>query len=142
MAKFVDINSLTEKVNPDGNEQIQVSDTQKFIWKNALMNSGGLIGARLLYATQYAKGDTTNRKTLISLIGQLFYNTGSRADSFFRFVCGSVTIPSSTDKQEYFGIVFYDAYYTRTYAVFSDSRIIAFRLPSFRDKETTLPTLR
>lgn len=28
MAKFVDINSLTEKVNPDGNEQIQVSDTQ------------------------------------------------------------------------------------------------------------------
>lgn len=118
MTKFVDINSLTEKVNPDGNEQIQVSDTQKFIWKNALMNSGGLIGAILSYATQYAKGDTTNRKTLISLIGQLFYNTGSRADSFFRFVCGSVTIPSSTDKQEYFGIVFYDAYYTRTYAVF------------------------
>lgn len=118
MAKFVDINSLTEKVNPDGKEQIQVSDTQKFIWKNALMNSGGLIGAILSYATQYAKGDTTNRKTLISLIGQLFYNTGSRADSFFRFVCGSVTIPSSTDKQEYFGIVFYDAYYTRTYAVF------------------------
>lgn len=118
MAKFVDINSLTEKVNPDGNEQIQVSDTQKFIWKNALMNSGGLIGAILSYATQYAKGDTTNRKTLISLIGQLFYNTGSRADSFFRFVCGSVTIPSSTGKQEYFGIVFYDAYYTRTYAVF------------------------
>lgn len=118
MAKFVDINSLTEKVNPDGNEQIQVSDTQKFIWKNALMNSGGLIGAILSYATQYAKGDTTNRKTLISLIGQLFYNTGSRADSFFRFVCGSVTIPSSTDKQEYFGIVFYDVYYTRTYAVF------------------------
>lgn len=118
MAKFVDINSLTEKVNPDGNEQIQVSDTQKFIWKNALMNSGGLIGAILSYATQYAKGDTTNRKTLISLIGQLFYNTGSRADSFFRFVCGSRTIPSSTDKQEYFGIVFYDAYYTRTYAVF------------------------
>lgn len=118
MAKFVDINSLTEKVNPDGNEQIQVSDTQKFIWKNALMNSGELIGAILSYATQYARGDTTNRKTLISLIGQLFYNTGSRADSFFRFVCGSVTIPSSTDKQEYFGIVFYDAYYTRTYAVF------------------------
>lgn len=118
MAKFVNINSLTEKVNPDGNEQIQVSDTQKFIWKNALMNSGGLIGAILSYATQYAKGDTTNRKTLISLIGQLFYNTGSRADSFFRFVCGSVTIPSSTGKQEYFGIVFYDAYYTRTYAVF------------------------
>ena len=118
MAKFVDINSLTEKVNPDGNEQIQVSDTQKFIWKNALMNSGGLIGAILSYATQYAKGDTTNRKTLISLIGQLFYNTGSRADNFFRFVCGSITIPSSTDKQEYFGIVFYDAYYTRTYAVF------------------------
>lgn len=118
MAKFVDINSLTEKVNPDGNEQIQVSDTQKFVWKNALMNSGGFIEAILSYATQYAKGDTTNRKTLISLIGQLFYNTGSRADSFFRFVCGSVTIPSSTDKQEYFGIVFYDAYYTRTYAVF------------------------
>lgn len=118
MAKFVDINSLTEKVNPDGNEQIQVSDTQKFIWKNALMNSGELIGAILSYATQYAMGDTTNRKTLISLIGQLFYNTGSRADSFFRFVCGSVTIPSSTDKQEYFGIVFYDMYYTRTYAVF------------------------
>lgn len=118
MTKFVDINSLTEKVNPDGNEQIQVSDTQKFVWKNALMNSGESIGAILSYATQYAKGDTTNRKTLISLIGQLFYNTGSRADSFFRFVCGSVTIPSSTDKQEYFGIVFYDAYYTRTYAVF------------------------
>lgn len=118
MAKFVDINSLTEKVNPDGNEQIQVSDTQKFIWKNALMNSGELIGAILSYATQYAMGDTTNRKTLISLIGQLFYNTGSRADSFFRFVCGSVTIPSSTAKQEYFGIVFYDEYYTRTYAVF------------------------
>lgn len=118
MAKFVDINSLTEKVNPDGNEQIQVSDTQKFIWKNALMNSGGLIGAILSYATQYAKGDTTNRKTLISLIGQLFYNTGSRADSFFRFVCGSVTISGGTSKQEYFGIVFYDAYYTRTYAVF------------------------
>ena len=118
MAKFVDINSLTEKVNPDGNEQIQVSDTQKFVWKNALMNSGGFIEAILSYATQYAKGDTTNRKTLISLIGQLFYNTGSRADSFFRFVCGSVTISSSTDKKEYFGIVFYDAYYTRTYAVF------------------------
>lgn len=118
MAKFVDINSLTEKVNPDGNEQIQVSDTQKFIWKNALMNSGELIGAILSYATQYAKGDTTNKKTLISLIGQLFYNTGSRADSFFRFVCGSVTIHGSTAKQEYFGIVFYDMYYTRTYAVF------------------------
>lgn len=82
------------------------------------MNSGELIGAILSYATQYAMGDTTNRKTLISLIGQLFYNTGSRADSFFRFVCGSVTIPSSTAKQEYFGIVFYDEYYTRTYAVF------------------------
>lgn len=118
MAKFVDINSLKEKVNPDGNEQIQVSDTQKFIWKNALMNSGGLIGAILSYATQYSKGDTANRKTLISLIGQLFYNTGSRADSFFRFVCGSVTIPDGTSKQEYFGIVFYDAHYTRTYAVF------------------------
>lgn len=118
MAKFVDINSLTEKVNPDGNEQIQVSDTQKFIWKNALMNSGGLIGAILSYATQYSMGDTANRKTLISLIGQLFYNTGSRTDSFFRFVCGSVTIPGGTHKQEYFGIVFYDAYYTRTYAVF------------------------
>lgn len=118
MAKFVDINSLTEKVNPDGNEQIQVSDTQKFIWKNALMNSGGLIGAILSYATQYSMGDTANRKTLISLIGQLFYNTGSRTDSFFRFVCGSVTIPGGTPKQEYFGIVFYDAYYTRTYAVF------------------------
>lgn len=118
MAKFVDINSLTEKVNPDGNEQIQVSDTQKFIWKNALMNSGELIGAILSYATQYAMGNTTDRQTIISMLGQLFYNTGSRADSFFRFVCGSVTIPSSTDKQEYFGIVFYDAYYTRTYAVF------------------------
>lgn len=118
MAKFVDINSLTEKVNPDGDEQIQVSDTQKFIWKNALMNSGGLIGAILSYATQYSRGDTVNRKTLISLIGQLFYNTGSRTDSFFRFVCGSVTIPGGTHKQEYFGIVFYDAYYTRTYAVF------------------------
>lgn len=82
------------------------------------MNSGELIGAILSYATQYAMGDTTNRKTLISLIGQLFYNTGSRADSFFRFVCGSVTIPSSTAKQEYFGIVFYDEHYTRTYAVF------------------------
>lgn len=118
MAKFVDINSLTEKVNPDGNEQIQVSDTQKFIWKNALMNSGGLIGAILSYATQYSMGDTINRKTLISLIEQLFYNTGSRADNFFRFVCGSVTIPGGTLKQEYFGIVFYDAYYTRTYAIF------------------------
>lgn len=118
MAKFVDINSLTEKVNPDGNEQIQVSDTQKFIWKNALMNSGELIGAILSYATQYAMGNTTDRQTIISMLGQLFYNTGSRADSFFRFVCGSVTIPGGTPKQEYFGVVFYDAYYTRTYAVF------------------------
>lgn len=118
MAKFVDINSLTEKVNPDGNEQIQVSDTQKFVWKNALMNSGGFIGAILSYATQYAMGNTTDRQTIISMLGQLFYNTGSRADSFFRFVCGSVTIPGGTPKQEYFGIVFYDAYYTRTYAVF------------------------
>lgn len=118
MPKFVDINSLTEKVNPDGNEQIQVSNTQKFVWKNALMNSGGFIGAILSYATQYAMGDTTNRKTIMSMLGQLFYNTGSRADSFFRFVCGSVTIPGGTPKQEYFGIVFYDAYYTRTYAVF------------------------
>lgn len=118
MPKFVDINSLTEKVNPDGNEQIQVSNTQKFVWKNALMNSGGFIGAILSYATQYAMGDTTNRKTIMSMLGQLFYNTGSRADSFFRFVCGSVTIPGDTPKQEYFGIVFYDAYYTRTYAVF------------------------
>lgn len=118
MAKFVDINSLTEKVNPDGNEQIQVSDTQKFVWKNALMNSGESIGAILSYATQYAIGDTTNRKTIMSMLGQLFYNTGSRADSFFRFVCGSVRIPGGTLKQEYFGVVFYDAYYTRTYAVF------------------------
>lgn len=118
MAKFVDINSLTEKVNPDGNEQIQVSDTQKFVWKDALMNSGGFIGAILSYATQYAMGDTTNRKTIMSMLGQLFYNTGSRADSFFRFVCGSVTVPGGTPKQEYFGVVFYDAYYTRTYAVF------------------------
>ena len=118
MAKFVDINSLTEKVNPDGNEQIQVSDTQKFVWKNALMNSGESIGAILSYATQYAMGDTTNRKTIMSMLGQLFYNTGSRADSFFRFVCGSVTIPGGTSKQEYFGIVFYDEYYTRTYVVF------------------------
>jgi hypothetical protein len=118
MAKFVDINSLTEKVNPDGNEQIQVSNTQKFVWKNALMNSGGFIGAILSYATQYAMGNTTDRQTIISMLGQLFYNTGSRADSFFRFVCGSVTIPGGTPKQEYFGIVFYDAYYTRTYAVF------------------------
>lgn len=118
MAKFVDINSLTEKVNPDGNEQIQVSNTQKFVWKNVLMNSGEFIGAILSYATQYAIGDTTNRKTIMSMLGQLFYNTGSRADSFFRFVCGSVTIPGGTPKQEYFGIVFYDAYYTRTYAVF------------------------
>ena len=118
MAKFVDINSLTEKVNPDGNEQIQVSDTQKFIWKNALNNSGGFIGAILSYATQYAIGDTTNRKTIMSMLGQLFYNTGSRRDSFFRFVCGSVSIPGGTPKQEYFGVVFYDAYYTRTYAVF------------------------
>lgn len=118
MAKFVDINSLTEKVNPDGNEQIQVSDTQKFVWKNALMNSGESIGAILSYATQYAMGDTTNRKTIMSMLGQLFYNTGSRADSFFRFVCGSVLIPGGTLKQEYFGIVFYDEYYTRTYAVF------------------------
>lgn len=118
MAKFVDINSLTEKVNPDGNEQIQVSDTQKFIWKNALMNSGELIGAILSYATQYARGNTTDRQTIISMLGQLFYNTGSRADSFFRFVCGSVRIPGGTPKQEYFGVVFYDADYTRTYAVF------------------------
>lgn len=118
MAKFVDINSLTEKVNPDGNEQIQVSDTQKFVWKNALMNSGESIGAILSYATQYAMGDTTNRKTIMSMLGQLFYNTGSRADSFFRLVCGSVRIPGGTPKQEYFGVVFYDAYYTRTYAVF------------------------
>lgn len=118
MAKFVDINSLTEKVNPDGNEQIQVSDTQKFVWKNALMNSGESIGAILSYATQYAMGNTTNRQTIISMLGQLFYNTGSRANSFFRFVCGSVRIPGGTPKQEYFGVVFYDAYYTRTYAVF------------------------
>lgn len=118
MAKFVDINSLTEKVNPDGNEQIQVSDTQKFVWKNALMNSGESIGAILSYATQYAMGNTTDRQTIISMLGQLFYNTGSRADSFFRFVCGSVRIPGSTLKQEYFGVVFYDAHYTRTYAVF------------------------
>lgn len=118
MAKFVDINSLTEKVNPDGNEQIQVSNTQKFVWKNALMNSGGFIGAILSYATQYARGNTTDRQTIISMLGQLFYNTGSRADSFFRFVCGSVTIQGGTSKQEYFGVVFYDAYYTRTYAVF------------------------
>lgn len=118
MPKFVDINSLTEKVNPDGNEQIQVSATQKLVWKNALMNSGESIGAILSYATQYAMGDTANRKTIMSMLGQLFYNTGSRADSFFRFVCGSVTIPGGTSKQEYFGIVFYDAHYTRTYAVF------------------------
>lgn len=118
MAKFVDINSLTEKVNPDGNEQIQVSDTQKFVWKNVLMNSGGFIGAILSYATQYAMGNTTDRQTIISMLGQLFYNTGSRADSFFRFVCGSVTVPGGKHKQEYFGVVFYDAYYTRTYAVF------------------------
>lgn len=118
MVKFVDINSLTEKVNPDGNEQIQVSDTQKFVWKNVLMNSGGFIGAILSYATQYAMGNTTDRQTIISMLGQLFYNTGSRADSFFRFVCGSVTVPDGTPKQEYFGVVFYDAYYTRTYAVF------------------------
>ena len=114
MPKFVDINSLTEKVNPDGNEQIQVSNTQKFV----CMNSGGLIGAILSYATQYAMGDTTNRKTIMSMLGQLFYNTGSRADSFFRFVCGSVTIPGGTPEQEYFGVVFYDAHYARTYAVF------------------------
>lgn len=118
MPKFVDIASLSEKVNPDGNEQIQVSATQKLVWKNALMNSGGFIGAVLSYATQYARGDTANRKTIMSMLGQLFYNTGSREDSFFRFVCGSVTIPGGTPKQEYFGIVFYDAYYTRTYAVF------------------------
>lgn len=118
MPKFVDIASLSEKVNPDGNEQIQVSATQKLVWKNALMNSGGFIGAVLSYATQYAMGDTANRKTIVSMLGQLFYNTGSRGDSFFRFVCGSVTIPGGTSKQEYFGIVFYDAYYTRTYAVF------------------------
>lgn len=118
MPKFVNINSLTEKVNPDGNEQIQVSATQKLVWKNALMNSGESIGAILSYATQYAMGDTTKRKTIMSMLGQLFYNTGSRADSFFRFVCGSVTVPGGTPKQEYFGVVFYDASYTRTYAVF------------------------
>lgn len=117
MPKFVDINSLTEKVNPDGNEQIQVSDTQKFVWKNVLMNSGEYIGAVLSYATQYAMGNTTNRQTIISMLRQLFYNTGSRADSFFRFVCGSVTVPGGKP-QEYFGIVFYDGYYGRTYAVF------------------------
>lgn len=82
------------------------------------MNSGGFIGAILSYATQYAMGNTTDRQTIISMLGQLFYNTGSRADNFFRFVCGSVTIPGGTPKQEYFGVVFYDAYYTRTYAVF------------------------
>jgi hypothetical protein len=82
------------------------------------MNSGGFIGAILSYATQYAMGNTTDRQTIISMLGQLFYNTGSRADSFFRFVCGSVTVPGGTPKQEYFGVVFYDAYYTRTYAVF------------------------
>lgn len=118
MPKFVDINSLTEKVNPDGNEQIQVSATQKLVRKNALMNSGESIGAILSYATQYAMGNTTDRQTIISMLGQLFYNTGSRADSFFRFVCGSVRIPGGTPKQEYFGVVFYDAHYTRTYAVF------------------------
>lgn len=118
MPKFVYINSLTEKVNPDGNEQIQVSATQKLVWKNALMNSGESIGAILSYATQYAMGNTTDRQTIISMLGQLFYNTGSRADSFFRFVCGSVRIPGGTPKQEYFGVVFYDAHYTRTYAVF------------------------
>lgn len=117
MAKFVDINSLTEKVNPDGNEQIQISDTQKLVWKNALMNSGEFIGAILSYATQYAMGKTTNRQTIISMLEQLFYNTGSREDSFFRFVCGSVNISSNTT-QEYFGVVFYDGYYGRTYAVF------------------------
>lgn len=117
MPKFVDINSLTEKVNPDGNEQIQVSDTQKLVWKNALMNSGESIGAILSYATQYAMGNTTNRQTIISMLGQLFYNTGSRADSFFRFVCGAVRIPGDSARQEYFGVVFYDDYYTRTYAV-------------------------
>ena len=118
MPQFRDISTFTEKVNPDGNEQIQVSSTQKFVWKNALMKSGGFIGAILSYATQYAMGNTTDRQTIISMLGQLFYNTGSRADSFFRFVCGSVTIPGGTPKQEYFGVVFYDAYYTRTYAVF------------------------
>ena len=118
MPKFVDIASLSEKTNPDGNEQIQVSATQKLVWKNALMNSGESIGAILSYATQYAMGNTTDRQTIISMLGQLFYNTGSRADGFFRFVCGSVRIPGGTLKQEYFGVVFYDAYYTRTYAVF------------------------
>lgn len=118
MPKFVDINSLTEKVNPDGNERIQVSATQKLVWKNALMNSGEFIGAILSYATQYAIGNTTDRQTIISMLGQLFYNTGSRADNFFRFVCGSVTIPGGGPKQEYFGVVFYEAHYTRTYAVF------------------------
>lgn len=117
MAKFVDINSLTEKVNPDGNEQIQVSDTQKLVWKNALMNSGESIGAILSYATQYARGDTTNRKTIMSMLGQLFYNTGSRADSFFRFVCGSVTIPGGSQVQCYYGVTWYNSYYGRTYTM-------------------------
>lgn len=36
MPKFVDIASLSEKVNPDGNEQIQVSATQKLVWKTLL----------------------------------------------------------------------------------------------------------
>lgn len=112
MAKFVDINSLTEKVNPDGNEQIQVSDTQKFVWKNALMNSGGFIGAILSYATQYAMGNTTDRQTLISMLGQLFYNTGSRADSFFRFLTGV-----NNTSETYWGVAFYNSGQSKTFTV-------------------------
>lgn len=112
MAKFVDINSLTEKVNPDGNEQIQVSDTQKFVWKNALMNSGGFIGAILSYATQYAMGNTTDRQTIISMLGQLFYNTGSRADSFFRFLTGV-----NNTSETYWGVAFYNSGQRKTFTV-------------------------
>lgn len=112
MAKFVDINSLTEKVNPDGNEQIQVSDTQKFVWKNALMNSGESIGAILSYATQYAMGNTTDRQTIISMLGQLFYNTGSRADSFFRFLTGV-----NNTSETYWGVAFYNSGQSKTFTV-------------------------
>lgn len=112
MAKFVDINSLTEKVNPDGNEQIQVSNTQKFVWKNALMNSGGFIGAILSYATQYAMGNTTDRQTIISMLGQLFYNTGSRADSFFRFLTGV-----NNTSETYWGVAFYNSGQSKTFTV-------------------------
>lgn len=119
MSKFVDINSLTEKVNPDGNEQIQVSDTQKFVWKNALMNSGGFIGAIPSYATQYAIGNTTDRQTIISMLGQLFYNSGyHESNNCFRQLIASYVIGGTGSQvQCYYGVTWYNSYYGRTYTM-------------------------